>query len=290
MTIHHSILNISGYKFILLNNISELQTAFKEKAAALGLKGTILLSGEGINIFMAGTPDSINAFRGYLEEDERFLNIPWKDSWSATIPYKRLLIKIKKEIISMNAPMICQNQQRAKTVAPKELKAWLDNQDEQVIMLDTRNDYEYRLGSFHNAVKLDLDHFREFPEKIKSLLSELKSKKIVTFCTGGIRCEKAALYMDQLGFESVYQLDGGILKYFEECEGAHYDGDCFVFDKRVALDNHLKETEAVMCFACLNPLTIEEQQSPLYIRGEQCPYCVGKKAAKQSHDIFFSEI
>ena len=271
-----SVLNTSGYKFIPLDHLEDLRLVLKEKALAHQLKGTILISEEGANIFLAGSVENLNIFRTWLEEDPRFLNIPWKESYSSSIPFKRMLVKIKKEIISMDAPMLCQQQDRAKSVEPEQLKAWLDA-GEEVVLLDTRNDYEYRLGSFENAVLMGLDHFREFPEKIKSLLPTLKDKKVVTFCTGGIRCEKAALYMDRIGFNEVYQLNGGILKYFEDCQGAHYAGDCFVFDKRVALDHHLQQTKAVMCFACLAPLTEEDQKSPLYICEKQCPYCSKKR-------------
>ncbi|MCD6046502.1 MAG: sulfurtransferase [Gammaproteobacteria bacterium] len=277
------ILNTSAYKFVALDQLDELRTKLKEKAIACNLKGTILLSPEGVNVFLAGLADDLNAFRAWLEQDGRFLDLPWKDSWSEKAPFNRMLVKLKKEIISMDAPMICQENQRAKSVTPEQLKAWLDA-GEEVVMLDTRNDYEYKLGSFQNAIRMDLDHFREFPEKVKELLPTLKHKRVVSFCTGGIRCEKAALYMDKVGFEEVYQLDGGILKYFEDCHGAHYDGDCFVFDKRVAVDKDLNPTSAVMCYACLNPLTPEEQASPLYIYEKQCPYCASVKSqSKRDH-------
>jgi UPF0176 protein len=267
-------LNTSGYKFVALDELDSLRAQLKEKVAALPLKGTILLSLEGVNMFLAGDEVALNDFRAWLIKDARFLDIPWKDSWSDTQPFNRMLVKIKKEIISMDAPMICQKTaKRAKAVSPTELKHWLDQNSDDVVLLDTRNDYEVRLGSFQQAIELAMDHFREFPEKVKALLPALRHKKVVTFCTGGIRCEKAALYMEQLGFEEVYQLDGGILKYFEECQDAHYLGDCFVFDKRVAVDKNLQQTDTVMCFSCLAPLTMAEQQSPLYRYEVQCPYC-----------------
>jgi len=279
-----NILNTSGYKFVVLDHLDDLRATLKEQLAIWQLKGTILISEEGVNIFLAGLEESLNAFRHWLMQDERFLDIPWKDSWSESQPFNRMLVKIKKEIISMDAPMLCQSAaKRARSVSPTELQQWLAQNRDAVIMLDTRNTYEVRLGSFDQALTLAIDHFREFPSKIKALLPVLGDKKIVTFCTGGIRCEKAALYMEQLGFEDVYQLDGGILKYFEDCQGAHYVGDCFVFDKRVALDKNLQKTDAAMCFACLAPLTPEEQQSPLYIYEKQCPYCVGTK--KKSNQL-----
>lgn len=280
------ILNTSGYKFVVLDQLDDLRAKFKEQTAALQLKGTILLSEEGVNIFLAGREESLNAFRAGLIEDSRFLDIPWKDSWSEAQPFNRMLVKIKKEIISMDAPMLCQNTaKRARSVAPTELQEWLAQNHDEVVLLDTRNTYEVRLGSFDQALTLTIDHFRQFPNKIKALLPTLRNKKIVTFCTGGIRCEKAALYMEQLGFEEVYQLDGGILKYFEDCQGAHYVGDCFVFDKRVALNKNLQQTDAAMCFACLAPLTAAEQQSPLYIYEKQCPYCAGAESKQNKESL-----
>lgn len=274
------ILNISGYKFVALDNLPELRARFKEKALELDLKGTILLSEEGINAFLAGLPENVRAFCHYLEEDLRFLDMPWKDSYSVDRPFNRMLVRIKKEIISMGQPMICQEHgRRAKAVSTKQLAEWLDKKDD-VVLLDTRNDYEVRLGSFENALRLDLHHFRNFPEKVKELLPHIGKKKVVTFCTGGIRCEKAALYMEDIGFEEVYQLDGGILRYFEDCQGKHYDGECFVFDRRVAVDPMLQETQTAQCFACLSPVTPEEQLLPTYVPPKYCPHCVSLKGPK----------
>ncbi len=160
------ILNTSGYKFVVLDELEVLREELKEEALSYELKGTILLSEEGCNIFLAGLEGKLNAFREWLCGDLRFSNIPWKDSWSADKPFNRMLVKIKKEIISMDAPLLCQNKGRAKSVKPQALEAWLDN-GEEVILIDTRNDYEYKLGSFEKAIKMDLDHFREFPEKLK---------------------------------------------------------------------------------------------------------------------------
>jgi UPF0176 protein len=271
------ILNTSAYQFVRLTDLPMWRELVKAKAEQYHLKGTVLLSGEGINIFLAGVPQDLNDFRQWLEQSLHLKDVPWKDSWSPEQPFKRLLVKLKKEIISMGAPDLVLDNTRAKAVSPETLKAWLDAGDD-VVLLDTRNDYEVRLGTFDQAVTLDLQTFRAFPEKVKALLEAYQSKKIVTFCTGGIRCEKAALYMDQVGFEEVYQLDGGILKYFEECQGDHYQGECFVFDRRVALDKALLETATVQCFACLNPVTPMEQRQASYVAGVSCPYCIhGKK-------------
>lgn len=271
------ILNTSAYQFVRLTDLPMWRELVKAKAEQYQLKGTVLLSGEGINIFLAGVPQDLNDFRQWLEHSLHLKDVPWKDSWSPEQPFKRLLVKLKKEIISMGAPDLVLDNSRAKAVSPETLKAWLDAGDD-VVLLDTRNDYEVRLGTFDQAVTLDLQTFRAFPEKVNALLETHQSKKIVTFCTGGIRCEKAALYMDQAGFEEVYQLDGGILKYFEDCHGDHYQGECFVFDRRVALDKELLETATVQCFACLNPVTPMEQRLVSYVAGVSCPYCInGKK-------------
>lgn len=271
------ILNTSAYQFIRLTDLPMWRERVKAKAEQCQLKGTVLLSLEGINIFLAGEPQALNDFRQWLEQSLHLQDVPWKDSWSPEQPFKRLLVKLKKEIISMGAPDLVLDNVRAKAVSPETLKTWLDA-GEEVVLLDTRNDYEVRLGTFDQAITLDLQTFRAFPEKVKALLATHQSKKIVTFCTGGIRCEKAALYMDQVGFADVYQLDGGILKYFEQCQGDHYDGECFVFDRRVALDKALMETATVQCFACLNPVTPMEQRQISYVAGVSCPYCItGKK-------------
>lgn len=281
----NSVLNTSAYKFVSLHDLPQWREEIKTRAQTHGLKGTVLLSAEGINIFLAGQPEALQAFRAWLEEHACFQGLPWKDSLSPEQPFKRLLVKLKKEIISMGVPTIVPEHNRAKSVQPTELKAWLD-QNEDVVLLDTRNDYEVRLGTFDEAVVLDLQTFRAFPEKVTALLEAYRHKKIVTFCTGGIRCEKAALLMDNLGFDDVYQLDGGILKYFEDCAGEHYQGECFVFDRRVALDKDLVETATVQCFACLNPITPMEQRLSSYVPGVSCKFCIDrKKPAFVANDV-----
>jgi UPF0176 protein len=275
------ICNIAAYSFIPLQDLAHLRERFQSLTASLQLKGTMLLSPEGFNCFMAGKKEQTdcleNNIRHYL--DPHFTD--FKRSFSEYIPFKRLLIKIKKEIIAFNQPHIDPRLQPAPSVSPKTLKNWLDTQ-EPLVLLDTRNDYEYRLGSFNGAITLrDLHHFRDFPNTIKTLgpllKEQWKNKKIVTFCTGGIRCEKAAPYLLQQGFTDVYQLEGGILKYFEEYGDTHYQGDCFVFDGRVALDAHLKATNTVQCFACRMPVTPKEQELPSYQISVSCPHCIVEK-------------
>ena len=159
------------------------------------------------------------------------------------------------------------------SISPKEFKSWLDGGKE-VIVLDTRNDYEIRMGKFQNAVDLDIQTFRQFPNAIKELPDEMKGIPVVMYCTGGVRCEKASVVMLDEGFESVFQLEGGILGYFEECGGSHWEGECFVFDRRVGLGPDLEETDSILCYACREPLIREEQLSEDYVFGQSCPYCI----------------
>lgn len=235
----NQIRNIAGYKFITLEQPIDLREQFKKVCTRQNLKGTILLAPEGINIMLAGDDADITSFIDWLKNDNRFADMEFKNSYSDIVPFKKLFIKIKKEVIAFGVPEIVPEKFTAPRVEAKQLKQWLDEHKDLVI-LDTRNRFEIEAGKFANAIDLDIDHFRHFPQAAKELSPQLKQKVIVTYCTGGIRCEKAAAYLMQLGFQQVYQLEGGILKYFEECGGAHYQGQCFVFDDRIALDEKLQ--------------------------------------------------
>ena len=186
-----------------------------------------------------------------------------------------MLVRLKNEIISLGMDEIKPAERKGQYIQPKEFKKWLD-EGKEVVILDTRNDYELRVGTFENAIDLDIKSFREFPEATKKLEQD-KSTPVVMFCTGGIRCEKASVVMENQGWENVYQIKGGILGYFKECEGAHWNGDCFVFDKRVSVNPKLEETDHVLCFECRNPLSVEEQKSEDYVIEQYCPYCIDKK-------------
>ncbi|OGT58949.1 MAG: hypothetical protein A3F14_00510 [Gammaproteobacteria bacterium RIFCSPHIGHO2_12_FULL_43_28] len=230
------ILNIAGYKFTELADLSTLKTQFYNECAKLGLKGTILLSYEGVNINLAGTIQAIQSYKASLAHDVRFSDMTWRESYSVIVPFKRLKVKLKKEIITLRKPEIKPQAQKAPQLAPEKFKQWLD-ENRDIIVLDTRNDYEIEFGSFKNSIHLNLKHFTDFA-KVSSQVA--KEKPIVMFCTGGIRCEKAALHMINEGYKDVYQLQGGILNYFSEVGGSHYDGDCYVFDERVALTPDLE--------------------------------------------------
>jgi UPF0176 protein len=236
-----NILNIAAYKFVALDHLPQIRTAFKARGEELGLKGTILLAGEGINLFLAGAAADVESFLETLLTDARFASIEVKRSWSAGQPFNRLLVKIKREIVSMHRLEVNPCETPAPRLAPQELKRWLD-EGRAVVLLDSRNQFEVDLGTFENALSLGLKSFSDFPRAMPALPKELKDEPMVTFCTGGIRCEKAAPWLISQGFREVYQLDGGILNYFEQCGGAHFRGECFVFDQRVALNSGLRQT------------------------------------------------
>ena len=264
--------NISSYRFVELDQLEARRTHLREATESCRLKGTILLSPEGINMFLAGQRSDMDGFLKILRTDPLFEDLEVKESLSDSQPFNRMLIKIKSEIIAFGQEKVNPVHRTSPKLAAKELKKWLD-EGRPVHLLDTRNDYEVEIGTFKNAIPAQVDNFREFPDAVRKLPESMKDQPIVMFCTGGIRCEKAGPYMEQEGFNKVYQLDGGILKYFEECGGDHYEGDCFVFDQRVAIDPALQETEYTQCYICQEVVSPEAQQSPQYSAGEFCPAC-----------------
>jgi UPF0176 protein len=272
--------NIAAYKFITLDNLQDLRPQYQETCAHLGLKGTVLLTPEGINMFLSGTRANIDEYLAWVRSDARLADLEVKESLSAEQSHRRMLVRIKKEIITMRMPLIKPEEGRAPFVEAKTLKRWLDqghdDNGKPVVMVETRNDYEVDVGTFNNTVDYRLKKFTEFPEVIEKHKADFEGKTVVTFCTGGIRCEKAAIHMQNIGYDNVYQLEGGILKYFEEVGGAHYTGDCFVFDYRTALNPKLEPTETTQCFACRAVVTPRQQMAPEYVPGKSCPACFGK--------------
>jgi UPF0176 protein len=242
------VVNIAAYKFVSLDSLPELRARLLDEAGLARLKGTILLAEEGINLFLAGSADGIDAFLRKLRADPRFADLEVKFSHSATVPFRKLLVKIKREIIRMNHPAIRPEAGRAPGVGARTLAGWLeqgaDDAGRPVVMLDTRNAFEVDEGTFKNAIDWRIERFTQFPAAVQAHRAELEGKTVVSFCTGGIRCEKAAIYMNEAGIENVFQLDGGILKYFEETGGPGYDGKCFVFDERISLDPALAPSKA----------------------------------------------
>ena len=271
----NSVVNIAGYKFEPLDNEIDLIPIYQQKCDELLLKGTMLISKNGINFSVAGTQKATDSFIDFIEKDNRFLNIPLKVTYSETQPFRRMKVRLKKEIISLGRKDINPREMTGEKISPEALKNILDRKEE-VLVLDTRNEYETRVGKFENAIDINLDTFRDFPKAIESLPEEYKDKQIVMYCTGGIRCEKASAVMMKAGFADVKQLEGGVLDYFKETGGAYWEGDCFVFDERVALDTELNETDYIYCYICREPLSAEEKASPDFKINEYCPYCVKK--------------
>ncbi|ADB19263.1 pseudouridine synthase, RluA family [Pirellula staleyi DSM 6068] len=267
-----TVVNIAAYKFAPLEGLKELREELLAHCKRANLKGTILLSTEGINLFVAGSREAIEVLVTRLRLIPGLAELTVKYSESEHQPFTRMLVRIKKEIIAFGVEGIDPARRPSPKLSPQELKSWLD-EGRPVTLLDTRNDYEVKLGTFRGAKDVGITHFRDFPQAILQLPEELKEQPIVMFCTGGIRCEKAGPLMQREGYQQVYQLDGGILKYFEECGGAHYDGECFVFDQRVGVDPSLEETETNLCYACQAPLTHEETLDERYVPCKSCPYC-----------------
>ena len=233
-----SVLNISAYLFTRIDDTGELRPLLRERAVAAGLKGTILLAEEGINLFLAGDAQGVRGFVAELRADPRFAALATKESWSDAQPFGKMLVKVKREIIRMDHPTIRPEGDRAPAVAPATLRRWLDSGHDddgrEVVLLDTRNAFEVDYGAFDGALDWRIERFTQFPDAAAAAAPDLAGKTVVSYCTGGIRCEKAAIYLREAGVEA-YQLDGGILGYFEHVGGDHWSGDCFVFDEREAL-------------------------------------------------------
>lgn len=276
--------NIAAYKFAPLADLKALREQLARQCKTWGLRGTILLSPEGINLFVAGAQADVDRLLTELRAVPGLDGLVAKFSVSDHQPFHRMLVKIKKEIIAFGVEGIDPARRPAPKLAARELKQWLD-EGRPVTLLDTRNDYEVKLGTFRNALPIGVQNFRNFPEAVGRLPPELKQQPIVMFCTGGIRCEKAGPFMQREGFEQIFQLDGGILKYFEECGNAHYDGECFVFDHRVGVDPTLRETDTTQCHACQTPLNADDQRDPRYVDGQSCPYCFRSNEQQRAESI-----
>lgn len=243
------ILNISAYLFVEITDPAKVHHWLSQVCSAYEVKGTILVAGEGINVFLAAQPEVIATVLQQIRSDSRFINLVPKESWSQLQPFKKMRVKLKREIITMKHPQIRPIEQRAPAVSPSTLARWLDqgcdDEGRAIALLDTRNAFETEHGSFAGAIDYQIKSFSDFPEAVLRARDQLDGKRVVTFCTGGIRCEKAALWMQNEGIANVTQLDGGILKYFETVGQTHYQGDCFVFDERIAVDASLSQTSTI---------------------------------------------
>lgn len=261
------------YKFVALPDCAAKQAEILAYCQQQGIKGTILLAQEGINGTIAGSRDAIEAVFAFLKSDPRLADIEPKESVANEFPFERLKVKIKSEIVTLGKPEINPAEVTGSYVNPHEWNQLIANPD--VVVIDTRNDYEVSIGTFHKAINPQLESFREFPEYVKQHLDPTKHQKVAMFCTGGIRCEKASAYLLQQGFQEVYHLQGGILKYLEEipAEDSLWQGECFVFDERVAVKHGLEPGSYEMCRSCGHPISDADKASPHYEEGIACSYC-----------------
>lgn len=269
------------YKFVRLPDFESIQPKLLVFCREQNIKGTLLLAEEGINGTIAGSREGIDAVLAYLKKHERLKDIEHKESVTDELPFHRMKVKLKKEIVTMGQPNIEPIDTEEVRVEPKDWNALISDPD--VLVIDTRNEYEYQIGSFKNAVSPDTTNFREFSDYVKQELDPEMNKKVAMFCTGGIRCEKACAYMIEQGFDEVYQLNGGILKYLEEVaeDESLWEGECFVFDSRVSVDHQLAEGSYDQCFACRRPISVEEKDLESYVKGVSCLRCIDETSDEQ---------
>ena len=271
------------YKFVRLENFIALRDPLLTEMTTLEVKGTLLLAAEGINGTIAGSQKAIEQILDFLQAQPNLDKIVHKESFSESNPFHRTKGKLKKEIVTMGVEGIDPNQVVGTYVKPQDWNALIS--DPEVLLVDTRNDYEVEIGTFKNALNPNTETFREFPQYVKDNLDKNKHKKVAMFCTGGIRCEKSTAYLKEQGFEEVYHLEGGILKYLEEVPATEtlWQGECFVFDGRVAVNHDLEQGQYDQCFACRFPLTEAEKQSDHYVKGVSCHRCHDKVTEQQRH-------
>lgn len=269
------------YKFTRFADYEQYRELILNTMLDNDVKGTLLIAAEGINGTISGSRQGIDAVLAYLRTIDVIGSFDFKESYSNAQPFYRTKVKLKKEIVTMGVENIDPLQSVGRYVKPSDWNALIS--DPEVILIDTRNDYEVQIGTFKNAVNPNTETFRQFPDYVTKALDPTKHKKVAMFCTGGIRCEKSTAFMRQQGFEEVYHLEGGILKYLEEVpsDESMWEGDCFVFDNRVSVNHNLEKGEYEQCFACRMPITSAEQQSSAYVKGESCPHCIDKATVEQ---------
>lgn len=269
------------YKFTRFSDFEQYRESILNTMLDNDVKGTLLIASEGINGTISGSRQGIDNVLNYLRSIEAIGSFTFKESYTDAQPFYRTKVKLKKEIVTMGVEDIDPLQSVGRYVKPSEWNALISDPD--VILIDTRNDYEVQIGTFQNAVNPNTETFREFPDYVAKELDPSKHKKVAMFCTGGIRCEKSTAFMRQQGFEEVYHLEGGILKYLEEVPASEsmWEGDCFVFDNRVSVNHNLEKGSYEQCFACRMPITADDMQSVAYIKGESCPHCIDKATDEQ---------
>ncbi len=269
------------YKFVRLENFENIKPSLLSTMEANEVKGTLLLAEEGINGTVAGPQQGIDNVLAFLQQDERLSPLSCKYSFNTENPFQRTKVKLKKEIVTMGVEGIDPTLTVGTYVKPKDWNALIS--DPEVLLVDTRNDYEVEIGTFKNAINPNTETFREFPAYVEKNLDKNKHKKVAMFCTGGIRCEKSTAYLKEQGFDEVYHLEGGVLKYLEEvpAQETMWEGECFVFDSRVAVNHNLEQGQYDQCFACRFPITEEDKTSEHYIKGVSCPKCIDKYTEEQ---------
>jgi len=269
------------YKFSRLDDFEKMQVPLRDFMDSLSIRGTLLLAREGINGTISGSDSAINKILDYLKADKRLRDLDYKFSYSETIPFKRLKVKLKKEIVTLGIVDVDPNYSVGTYIEAKDWNELIS--DPEVVLIDTRNNYEFEIGSFKGAINPNTETFRQFPSYTKNNLEQYRNKKIAMFCTGGIRCEKSTAYLKSEGFENVYHLQGGILKYLEEIEEEEslWEGECFVFDDRVAVKHNLELGQYDQCHACRYPITEEDKTHLHYEKGVSCPRCYGSKNITQ---------
>ncbi len=269
------------YKFVTLEDYQALREPLLDICMGAGVKGALLLANEGINGTIAGSREGVDAVLAWLRADPRLASLEHKESVDETPPFYRMKVKLKREIVTMGVDGIDPNRQVGTYVTPREWNALVEDPD--VLVIDTRNDYECDIGSFRGAVDPRTTTFREFPRYVRENLDPARHRRVAMFCTGGIRCEKASAFMLGEGFEEVYHLQGGVLKYLEEVpeEESTWEGECFVFDNRVAVNHRLEKGHYEQCHGCRHPITRSDMQSAQYQHGVCCPHCYHRLSGDQ---------
>jgi len=269
------------YHFFDFPDFEAMQMPLYDRLSTLGIKGSLLITAEGVNSTMAGTREAIDSFLTYLQKDLIGAPVTWKESHADYQPFGKLRVRLKKETIGIGEPVSMKK--FGQYVEPKDWNTLISRND--VVIIDTRNDYEVNLGTFNKALDPNIPNFKHLPKWTRDNAERLKGKKVATFCTGGIRCEKYTSWLIDQGIDDVYHLKGGILQYFEDvpADQSLWTGECFVFDERIAVDHHLQPSQtAVLCLHCDHALTAEDQQQPSYLKGVSCPHCEGD--VRHAHD------
>ena len=282
-------LTIAFYQFVSLEHIDQHQAFILKFCQKNNIKGTVLLASEGINGTISGGEEKIQKFIEFIKQDSyfknKFKNLEYKESWASKNPFYRMKVRLKKEIVALGVDGISPTKKVGEYVNPEDWNNLIN--DPNTIVIDTRNNYEVDIGTFKNSINPETETFREFPSYVDKNLNNNETKKVAMFCTGGIRCEKATSLMLEKGFKDVYHLKGGILKYLESIpkEESLWEGECFVFDQRVAVTHGLSEGQYDQCYACRHPLSPDELKSKQYTKGISCPYCIDKLTQKKKAGV-----